>query len=178
MVYLGLESAEKALLEDYGKQLTAEVARRAVEILRKYGVKSWGSFILGGLRETKATVQKTIEFARKIRPDIVQFSLLTPFPGTALFDDLKSSHRILHCSWSLFDGAHPVVKLDTLKPRELRRLLLRAYLEVYRGTHALPQVVQFVKKLCVVKIPFLARMKERLYLKERMRRENPSFSLS
>ncbi len=177
MVYLGLESAEKAILEDYGKQLTAEVARKAVEILRKYGVKSWGSFILGGLRETRATVQKTIEFARKIRPDIVQFSLLTPFPGTALFEELKRERRILHFSWSLFDGAHPVVHLDALKPQELRGLLLRAYFEVYRGFHALPQVVQFVKKVCVVKMPFLARLKERLYLKERMRRENPSLSL-
>lgn len=178
MVYLGLESAEKAILEDYGKQLTAEVAKKAIDILRRYGVKSWGSFILGGLRETKATVQKTIDFARKIRPDIVQFSLLTPFPGTALFDELKREHRILHFSWSLFDGAHPVVQLDALKPRELRRLLFRAYLEAYRGLHALPQLVQFAKKLCMVKIPFLSRMKEYLYLKERMGRENPSFSLS
>jgi anaerobic magnesium-protoporphyrin IX monomethyl ester cyclase len=178
MVYLGLESAERAILEDYGKQLTQEVARKALEILRRYGVKSWGSFILGSLRETKATVRKTITFARKIRPDIVQFSLLTPFPGTALFEELQRENRILHFSWSLFDGAHPVVRLDTLKPGELRRLLISAYLEVYRGWHALPQVVQFLRKLCTVKIPFLARFKEQLYLKERMNRENPSFSAS
>lgn len=177
MVYLGLESAEKAILEDYGKQLTTEVARKAVAILRRYGVKSWGSFILGGLRETRATVQKTIDFARKIRPDIVQFSLLTPFPGTVLFEELKKERRILHFSWSLFDGAHPVVHLDALKPQELRRLLLRAYFEAYRGLHALPQIAQFVKKLCMVKIPFLSRLKEYLYVKERMRRENPSFPL-
>ncbi|MBC7216863.1 MAG: radical SAM protein [Candidatus Caldatribacterium sp.] len=177
MVYLGLESAEKAILEDYGKQLTTEVARKAVEILRRYGVKSWGSFILGGLRETRATVQKTIEFARKIRPDIVQFSLLTPFPGTALFEELTKERRVLNLPWSLFDGAHPVVQLDTLKPQELRRLLFRAYFEAYRGLHAIPQVVQFAKKLCFTKIPFLSRMKEYFYLKERMRRENPSLSL-
>uniref|UniRef100_A0A7V3YLQ2 B12-binding domain-containing radical SAM protein n=1 Tax=Candidatus Caldatribacterium californiense TaxID=1454726 RepID=A0A7V3YLQ2_9BACT len=178
MVYLGLESAERAILEDYGKQLTQEVARKALEILRKYGVKSWGSFILGSLRETKATIRKTIEFARKIRPDIVQFSLLTPFPGTALFEELQRENRILPLSWSLFDGAHPVVRLDTLKPGELRRLLISAYLEVYRGWHALPQAVQFLRKLCTVKIPFLARFKEQLYLKERMNRENPSLSAS
>uniref|UniRef100_A0A7V4WKW2 Radical SAM protein n=1 Tax=Candidatus Caldatribacterium saccharofermentans TaxID=1454753 RepID=A0A7V4WKW2_9BACT len=178
MVYLGLESAERAILEDYGKQLTQEVARKALEILRKYGVRSWGSFILGSLRETKATIRKTVEFARKIRPDIVQFSLLTPFPGTALFEELQRENRILHFSWSLFDGAHPVVRLDTLKPGELRRLLISAYLEVYRGWHALPQVVQFLRKICTVKIPFLAHFKEQLYLKERMSRENPSLSAS
>lgn len=178
MVYLGLESAEKALLEDYGKHITTEITKKAIDILRKYGVKSWGSFILGGLRETKFTVWKTIEFARKIRPDVVQFSLLTPFPGTTLFEELQKDRRILHFSWSLFDGAHPVVRLDALSPRELRRLLLQAYFEVYRGVHALPQVIQFAKKLCTVKIPFLSRIKEHLYLKERMRRENPSLSLS
>ncbi|MEN3202553.1 MAG: radical SAM protein [Atribacterota bacterium] len=177
MVYLGLESAERALLEDYGKQITTEIAKKAIDVLRKYGVKSWGSFILGGLRETKLTVWKTIEFARKIRPDIVQFSLLTPFPGTTLFEELQKDRRILHFSWSLFDGAHPVVQLDALSPRELRQLLLRAYFEVYKGVHALPQVIQFAKKLCLVKIPFLSRIKEHWYLKERMRRENPSFSL-
>lgn len=175
MVYLGLESAEKAVLEDYGKQLTVEVARKAIEILRKYGVKSWGSFILGSLRETKTTIQKTVEFARKIRPDIVQFSLLTPFPGTTLFEELRRENRILHFGWSLFDGAHPVVKLDTLRPQELKRLLVSAYLEAYRGWHAVPQVVQFAKKLCAIKVPFIAHLKEYLYLKERTNRENPSF---
>ncbi|MGQ9622422.1 MAG: B12-binding domain-containing radical SAM protein [Candidatus Caldatribacteriaceae bacterium] len=178
MVYLGLESAEELILKDYGKHLSVEVAKKAVEILRRYGVKSWGSFILGGLRETKVTIQKTVELARRIRPDIVQFSLLTPFPGTVLFEELKTSQRILNREWGLFDGAHPVVKLDHLTPQELQRLLVMAYLKVYRGWHALPQVARFAKKLCTVRVPFLARLKEYFYLKERMRRENSSLSPS
>ncbi|NSW75408.1 MAG: cobalamin B12-binding domain-containing protein [Candidatus Atribacteria bacterium] len=175
MVYLGLESVEKSILDEYRKNLTLEATQKAIDILHKYGVRIWGSFILGSLKDTKDTIKKTVEFARNINPDIVQFSLLTPFPGTTLYDEFLQEKRLLSTNWSLFDGAHPVIKLDTLKPKELRRLLIRAYLEFYRKGR-LPEVLGFAKKYLATHIPFLASHQEEHYLRKRLNHENSSFS--
>ncbi|MCX7667472.1 MAG: B12-binding domain-containing radical SAM protein [Atribacterota bacterium] len=175
MVYLGLESVEKSVLDEYRKNLSLEVTQKAIEILHKYGVRIWGSFILGSLKDTKDTIKKTIELVRNINPDIVQFSLLTPFPGTSIYDEFLQERRLLSTNWSLFDGAHPIIKLDTLKPKELRRLLLRAYFEFYKKGR-FSEVLSFVKKCLITHIPFLTSYQEEHYLRKRLNHENSSFS--
>lgn len=175
MVYLGLESVEKSVLDEYRKNLTLEATQRAIAILRKYGVRIWGSFILGSLRDTRDTIKRTIEFAKNLSPDIVQFSLLTPFPGTNIYDELLHEKRLVTTNWSVFDGAHPVIKLDALKPKELRRLLLKAYFEVYRKGR-FSEVFGFLKRYVLTNIPFLASHKEKYYLQKRLGHENSSFS--
>jgi anaerobic magnesium-protoporphyrin IX monomethyl ester cyclase len=175
MVYLGLESVEKSILDEYHKNLTLEATQRAIAILRKYGVRIWGSFILGSLKDTRDTIRKTLEFAKKINPEIVQFSLLTPFPGTELYEKLLHEQRLFSTNWSIFDGAHPVIKLDALKPRELRHLLIKAYLDVYRKGR-FSEVFGFLKKYLSTNIPFLASYKEKYYLRKRLYHENSSFS--
>ena len=109
-----------------------------MEILRKHGIKSWGSFIWGNVRETRETVKKTVEFAKQINPDIVQFSILTPFPGTEIYEKYREVGRIIDRDWKAFDGAHSVLQLDFLNPQELSRLAIRAYLEFYKRWSYLP----------------------------------------
>ncbi len=176
MVYLGLESAEKTLLDEYRKNLTTEITHRAISILRKYGVRVWGSFILGGLKETQETIKKTIEFAQKINLDFVQFSLLTPFPGTPLYEDLREESRILPKSWFHFDGAHPVIRLENIKPQELQRWLMKSYLAVYQQKKYLPTVASFLKKYLILRIPWWRNRKEQYYLRRRIQHENSSLS--
>jgi len=172
MVYLGFESAEESILQDYGKNLTAEVSKKAVEILRKHGIKSWGSFILGNVRETRETVKKTVEFAKQINPDIVQFSILTPFPGTEIYEKYREEGRIIDRDWKAFDGAHSVLQLDFLNPQELSRLAIRAYLEFYKRWSYLPQAFSFIKKFLVINLPPISRRKEARYRKERLKNAN------
>ncbi|MGC9151300.1 MAG: hypothetical protein ACP5F6_06040 [Microbacter sp.] len=62
---------------------------------------------------------------------MTQFSILTPFPGTALYDDIEKQNRFLHKSWEFYDALHPVVKLDHLTPQKTSQLYLKAYRRVY-----------------------------------------------
>lgn len=133
-VFLGLESGSQEVLDNYGKKITLWQQRRAIEILKRYKIRVWGSFIIGNLRETKEMIKKTIDFARKFKLHISQFSILTPYPGTALFDLLRRENRIITYNWDYYDGAHAVVKIDTLTPRELQKLLIKAYRGFYLRT--------------------------------------------
>jgi anaerobic magnesium-protoporphyrin IX monomethyl ester cyclase len=129
ILFLGIESGDQGVLDNYGKREDIELFHRAIDILKNNGIRTWASFIIGAVQETKRMVQKTLELARKLDPYVAQFSILTPYPGTALFESVK--HRLLHRNWSLFDGQHAVFRTEFLSGGELERLLKKAYRGFY-----------------------------------------------
>jgi len=137
-VFLGLESGSQEALDSYGKRITVEQEREAIAILRCCGIKAYGSFIIGGIRETREMTEQTIRLARELDPWAVQFSILTPYPGTGLFEQARRENRIVTYLWRYYDGLHAVLRGDFLSPHEVQELLVRAYNEFFlRGRRLL-----------------------------------------
>ncbi len=130
-VFLGLESVNENVLDSYGKNIDNEEQIRAINLLRKYGIGIHGSFIVGDRNETKEMIMKTVNWAKKMNPQLAQFSLLTPFPGTQLYDDIKKENKFLHNDWRLFDALHPTIKLNNLSPVEAQKLIIDSYKKFY-----------------------------------------------
>lgn len=129
MIFLGVETPNQEALESYGKKLSAEASVQAVERLRKHGIRPMCSFILGDPSEDKGMMRRTIDFSRQLDPELAQFSLLTPYPGTRLFEEVKD--RQLNREWSYYDGLHATIQIDEIQPSELERLLKKAYVSFY-----------------------------------------------
>lgn len=127
--FLGFESGSQEVLDGYGKKARIHDAVRAMEILNDNNVRVTGAFILGATNETKHTLKETINFAKLLNPSKVQFSILTPYPGTALYKAVRN--RLLTRNWGMFTALDPVIKLDHLTPGELNRHLLLAYTSFY-----------------------------------------------
>jgi anaerobic magnesium-protoporphyrin IX monomethyl ester cyclase len=128
-VFMGIESASDPILLGYGKKMKGTDSVRAIELLREYGIETMGSFIIGWPEETKSMVKETIRLAKRIGLGGAQFSILTPYPGTALFARLGD--RIFERDWEKYDCFHSVMTLDRIKPAELERLLKRAFFSFY-----------------------------------------------
>jgi len=128
-VFMGFESRAVSTLDRYKKKLSPDAARDAVALLKKHGISTHASFIMGDIEETEDMVMDTIRYAKEIAPEAVQFSILTPYPGTQLFDEVKE--RIMTRDWDLFDCLHPVLRLDYLDAQKLPRLLKKAYVSFY-----------------------------------------------
>ncbi len=144
-VFVGFESGSQEVLDQIGKDLDVDKAFRAVEILKKYKISVWASFIIGALNETKKMIKQTIKFANRLNPEFVQFGILTPYPGTVLYEKVKN--RLITTNWKKFWGGDPVIKLDKLSAKELKKLFWRAHLSFY----ARP------KRLFSVVLPFFLR---------------------
>jgi anaerobic magnesium-protoporphyrin IX monomethyl ester cyclase len=86
IISLGLESGSQRLLDLIGKKITLEQTKKTVEMIRKVGIRSRASFILGLPTETRQESRQTIQFAFNLPLDQVRFSIATPFPGTELWD--------------------------------------------------------------------------------------------
>ena len=140
-VFLGLESANQATLNHYQKRITIEQQRQAVHLLKRHGIRVYGSFILGELHETKRMIRQTIRFARKLRPETCQFSLLTPYPGSRLFQQLERLRKLTTRNWDLYDGLHLVFRHPYLSARELQKLLREAYFRFYLSASQVPRAV-------------------------------------
>lgn len=90
VMFLGLESANQRILDYYNKCITPQQSKKAVNKARKAGIDAIiGAFILGAPNETREEIQKTLEFAKRLPIDFPRFNILTAYPGTDIWDELK-----------------------------------------------------------------------------------------
>ena len=88
MIAYGVESGNQKGLDYLNKGTKIEQIRRAFELTRKAGIKPMGYFVLGIPVETYEEEIRTIMFAKEIKAAYAQFSVLSPTPGTKLYDDV------------------------------------------------------------------------------------------
>ncbi len=87
MIAYGVESGNQKGLDYLNKGTKVEQIRTAFKLTREAGIKPMAYFILGIPVETYDDEMRTIKFAKEIRPVYAQFSILSPTPGTKLYDD-------------------------------------------------------------------------------------------
>jgi anaerobic magnesium-protoporphyrin IX monomethyl ester cyclase len=130
IVFLGIESGSATTLQQLGKRSPAGEAAEAVRLLTANGIESYGSYIIGALNEGPREIEETIEMARTLDTNIAQFSILTPYPGTPLYDEMKG--LIATRNWKRYDGVHLVFRHPRINYHRLHFLLIRAYVRFYR----------------------------------------------
>jgi radical SAM superfamily enzyme YgiQ (UPF0313 family) len=88
-------------------------------------------FVLGADEDNEKTIWDTVKFAIKQKIDTIQMMILTPVPGTRVYEELKSQKRIFSFDWSLYDGQHIVFKPKLLSAKELQLNIIKAYARFY-----------------------------------------------
>jgi anaerobic magnesium-protoporphyrin IX monomethyl ester cyclase len=132
-LFLGFESASQEVLDSLCKGVRVEQAWETMSVLRRAGIDCVGSFILGSPADTRATIRATIRMARKLAPAYVQFTLLTPYPGTVLYEQARAAGWLAEMDWSRFSMMMPTLKHPTIPARALRNSIYWAYISFYLG---------------------------------------------
>lgn len=131
VVCIGFESVNPQTLKAYKKKQTLEDIIEAIRSFHRKHIKIHGMFVLGGEDDGKGSVWETLKFAVKQRIDTIQMMILTPFPGTKVYEDLQAQNRIFTKDWNLYDGQHVVFNPKLLSARELQVNVIRAYAKFY-----------------------------------------------
>lgn len=129
-VYLGIESDNAETLNSLGKRSSTHEVEQAIAILKANNIETYGSYIIGNLNERPADVERTVAMAIRLDTNIAQFSILTPYPGTVLYQQLKD--KIFTRKWKFFDGLHLVFRHPQINRHYLQFLLINAYIRFYR----------------------------------------------
>lgn len=131
IVYIGFESINPLTLESYNKKQSVEDIRECIRKFHEYGIRIHGMFIFGSDEDTVQTLRDTVDFALKMRIDTVQFMILTPLPGTSLFEKLELEGRLLTKDWELYDGHHVVFQPAQMSAWQLQQETVKAYKRFY-----------------------------------------------
>ncbi len=132
-IYYGVESGSQRILDLMEKNITLKNAEDAVKIAKNVGLEVLTSFIMGYPGETEDDLNKTINFSIKLDPDYCQYSILTPFPGTKIYNELLEKDLIVNVDWDEYTVLNPVLKYDEmgLTNKLVRKKLVTAYLKFY-----------------------------------------------
>jgi radical SAM superfamily enzyme YgiQ (UPF0313 family) len=85
-VAMGLESGSQTILDNLKKGTTVEQGEKACRLAYALGFSVRPSFIIGSPGETLQTIERTIAFAKSLPVHFPSFTLMTPFPGTELWE--------------------------------------------------------------------------------------------
>lgn len=119
-VFVGFESVNPASLAEAGKASPPPSEyRRRVDLLHDHGIQVNGSFVLGFDHDGPEVFERTVGWIESARLECATFHILTPYPGTPLFERLEAEGRLLHRDWARYDTAHAVFRPRRMSPGQL-----------------------------------------------------------
>jgi radical SAM superfamily enzyme YgiQ (UPF0313 family) len=134
---IGFESLSQDSLKEVKKAFN--MRRSYQEVVRKVrdrGIALMGCFVFGFDHDTHDTFDETVEFVMESRMELPRYAIAVPFPGTGLYQRLKSEGRITTENWSLYDGQHVVFQPKNMSPVELLENTRR----VWKKTYSYPSI--------------------------------------
>jgi radical SAM superfamily enzyme YgiQ (UPF0313 family) len=142
-LYIGFESINPETLKLYSKKQSLEEIVNCIKAVKDKGISIHGMFVVGADTDSLETIHKTTDFAINLGIDTIQFMILTPLPGTPIFDEMKKTNRLLHTDWSKYDAHHVVYKPILMSPEQLQIETLKAMGRFYSWRYILNNLLKF-----------------------------------
>ena len=131
-LFIGFESISEASLGEINKSHNKiKFYEKAIKKIHQFGIAIEGAFIFGFDHDDKSIFRKTVKFIEKVKLDVIQFTILTPLPGTKLHEKLEKEGRIVDRDWSNYDLSHTVFQPKLMTPQELKEGYDWAYQRIY-----------------------------------------------
>ncbi len=101
-VGFGVESGNQRVLDYIKKKQTIDEVQEAFANAKKAGLETMGFFIFGLPTETEETMDDTIELALELDPELANFMIAAPYPGTELYSIILEEGHLFSQDWSDF----------------------------------------------------------------------------
>lgn len=144
----GVESGSEKVLKSMRKGIDLKRVEQVFEWCRKEGIVTLADFMIGNLDEEKEDLQKTFDLVRRLRPDYVQYSICSPYPGTPLYElglktGLIGSDLWLEFAKNPLQKFTPPVWTQHFTEKELVEITTKAYRAFYyRPSFVMKQLVR------------------------------------
>ncbi len=140
-IFVGLESADGAFAnhpKTAGRSSQAELIKR----IRDTGVVVEGSVIFGFDDHDEGIFERTVRYLERCAVSLPTFHILTPYPGTALFQQFQQEGRLLHTDWQRYDHGQVVYRPRQMTPKRLYQGWQEARREAYHWSSIAGRVLQ------------------------------------
>ncbi len=140
LLFIGYETIDDATAKMWNKgyrsdRSVVDMLTEDTRILHDHGIWIHAMFVMGP-QHTQSTGDAIVKFARKNEIESLQISVLTPFPGTPLFDEMKDQllFNNFPADWNYFDAAHCVYDHGKLGAIGLQEAVFKTYSKFYSGS--------------------------------------------
>ncbi len=143
-VAIGFESGSQRVLDLINKNSKVELNLEAARMVREAGLRLRGCFIIGTPGETAEDVAQTEKFMKQARTDFSSVHYLTPYPGTALYEQVKDRIDNAKVPWDKFTCGDPdVINCnDAMSPEEQRKLYERLSARAALRNYTIPEMAR------------------------------------
>lgn len=120
-LFIGLETVSETQLKRMQKSIK-EIGKveEAIKMVKDLGIHFHASMVFGFDDDTKAIFPETVEFLQRNNISTVSFNILTPYPGTRVYEQFRKEGRLLTSDWKYYDHATVVFKPKHMTPYELQ----------------------------------------------------------
>jgi len=121
-LFIGFESLSQDGLKEWNKSFNrSKDYEKAVQRIHAHGIGICAAMVFGNDCDTTEIFPRTLDFLLKANIDVLQATILTPFPGTPLFRDMDKEGRITDKNWGHYDFRHVVFEPSKMSPDELKK---------------------------------------------------------
>ena len=130
-VLIGIESLNPEALEEVNKGQRPSDIRKAALSCRKHKIRLIASVVLGMDSDTKEDIRRAVKFAKEVDAYQLQPAILTPYPGTPVYERLVKEQRMVLDDWSHYDMMNVTFWPNHMTPWELQEEFYRAVRSFY-----------------------------------------------
>jgi len=129
---IGIESEDDDILKaNKRKGIAKSFQEDLIDYCYSLGIKVNGFFILGLDGDTVESIEKTIQYAKRLKLYAAQFTVSTPLPGTPFYNDMVRDNKIVRKDLELLDNNTMVFDHDNLTSEQIHNLKEKAFLTYY-----------------------------------------------
>jgi radical SAM superfamily enzyme YgiQ (UPF0313 family) len=139
MIFIGLEAETEDQLNETGKKLNLRMGvdaySKVIRKIHRHGISVNAGFIFGMDHDTTDSINRRFDYMLRSSIDSFQTTILTPLPGTALFERFVKEKRLLFTDfptdWKYYDYAEPVIQPKNMTPDELYSTMKKNFIRLY-----------------------------------------------
>ncbi len=120
-VFVGMESLDEECLEETNKSFNrVQKFEDEIKMFHDHGIMVNPGIVFGFDHDDEAVFERAVEFLVRNRVELAYFNILTPLPGTALYERYHRTGRIFDRDWAKYDGKHVVFYPSRMTPEQLQ----------------------------------------------------------
>lgn len=143
MIFLGIETEGIEQLQEAGKKLNlkrgADTYNETFKTIRKYGIAVIAGFIFGFDHDDPEAIRRRVKYIRNCKADSIQTTLLTPLPGTRLYNKYRDEKRLAMTDypddWQRYDYADMTFVPSQMTTNEFMSIMNREWNRIYSQWH-------------------------------------------
>ncbi len=129
-ITVGIETPDEESLHSYHRaNINGDRQREFIATCREMGIRTVAGFMIGFPHDTEKSIRAVLDYATRLGPTFANFNVVTPYPGTQFFAEIKD--RIADFDYSHYDVYTPVLKYDNLSRERVTELHGKCFRHYY-----------------------------------------------